>query len=280
MKNCIITVCTDDYFQWYIPLFCYSISRIDPTIEIHIFLRGKPNGEMLKIITSPGFNHVIIHNDCFANFPHLSSTTNALRFVMPDVNYGFYDNILITDIDFILFPTTPSLFDYHINGMKENKWCFYGHHGPWKKGCPFEGGWVNDHERIAGGFFMITQEWLARTTKAREKHYELVKQGPEGLYREEDEVILCKIQKESGLPVPQNKHYPQELRGIHLGDFKFKHRWTNMNKMGQKLTDMNCRRYRALQKDKNWQNIVSQISEPIIKEQLQNLETHLKQRKM
>jgi len=280
MKNCIVTVCTADYFQWYIPLFCYSVSRIDPNIEAHIFLRGKPDLAMLKLISKPGFCHTIIHNDCFTNHPNLPSTTNALRFIMPDVNYGFYDNILITDIDFILFPTNPSIFEYHIAEMKKNNWCFYGHHGPWNKGCTFEGGWKGEHERISGGFFLITQEWLARTYKSRLKHYELVKEGKEGIYREEDEVILCKIQKESGLPVPKEKTTQMEFCGIHLGDFKFEKRWKNIKTMRGKLTDMNCRRYRALQRDKNWQEIIKTIPVPEIKEQLQNLETHLKERKI
>lgn len=281
MKKLITTVVTADDYQWYIPLFCYSVKRIDPTIDIKIFVRGKLDAENIKIINSiPNIKGTEFIEEYAHLYPKNKSTTNALRFVIPSDYLDKYDYTIITDVDFILFPTTPSLFDWHIDLAKKWGWCFAGHHGPWKRGCPFTDGWTGEHERISGGFFMITPEWIRRTEKARLNHSILLQQGIEGLYREEDEVMLCKIQKESNLSIPQSKIFPLEMRGIHLGDFKFDHRWTNMNKMSKKLMDTTCRRFRMMQNDKHWKSLVSGIKNETINEYLTKVEVYLAARKI
>jgi len=62
-----------------------------------------------------------------------------------------------------------------------------------------------------------------------------------GYYREADEVMLARIIKDSGLPMPAQTPLPREVRNVHLGDFKttMKHRYTNRNKM-RAILDIQC----------------------------------------
>ena len=55
--------------------------------------------------------------------------------------------------------------------------------------------------------------------------------------------MLARIIKSSSMTVPQSRYMPSELRGIHLGDFKFDHRWTNEKKMKNLLADSVCMKY-------------------------------------
>jgi len=107
--------------------------------------------------------------------------------------------------------------------------------------------------------------------------------GTIGVYREQDEVIFCRISKESGLTIPQDKSYPAKFRCIHLGDFKkeMDHRWQNMDKMREKLTNENCRRYMEMAYgDPQWQKIKEIIcqGDPIIDQIFKNLHTHIASR--
>jgi len=212
--------------------------------------------------------------------PDLPSSYNMYRFLCPPDDIDF-DYMLITDIDLLLF-NNQNLWDWHFDKMVDMGSCYYAHHGPYKYPQRFEGGWRGDRERLAGGFVLITHEWLERTKEARTRHLEMLNKSEIGLYREEDEVVLCRICKQSGLPVSHNKSFPPMLRGIHLGDFKesMSHRWTNKGKMASKLTDENCRTYMKTDSiDEEWKKIKAEAcKDPVIKGVFDNLNTYMKGR--
>ena len=211
--------------------------------------------------------------------PDLPSAFNLYRFLRPPK--VDFDYMLITDVDLLLF-NTQNVWDWHFDKMVDMGSCYYAHHGPYKYPQRFPGGWKGDRERLAGGFVMITPEWLERTREARDRYLTLLLNRQVGLYREEDEVILCRICKESGLPISYNKSFPSMLRGIHLGDFKksMSHRWTNKGKMASKMTDENCRAYMKMELvDEKWQEIKAEAcKDAILQGIFDNLGTYLKGR--
>lgn len=186
-----------------------------------------------------------------------TSTPNMMRFVDP---CRIDSSQLITDIDMLFFDVNDSVVEYHERKAQEFAGgCYYAHHGPRKWPVRFKGQkWVGDFERLAGGAVYITPEWMEKTKRARAKYLQQLINGEIGTYREEDEVILCRICKESGLPINPDKTYPPIYRGLHLGDFKdtMKHRWTNEEKMNEKLATQHARAFIKMHnEDKQWQKI-------------------------
>lgn len=258
----VATICSSDYYQHYIPTFCYTVGKAYPEAKISVGVTGEVDQLTLdalsvmgnfKIVEKPGTNEdwdsdcVITKNVLPEGVSVLESTVNTMRFLYfkneLDMQLCDIDATIITDVDFMWFRGGIDLFRWHVERMREIGSCYAGHHGPWKKPRRFPEGWRGDKERVAGGFFMVTPEWFRKTREARAKYTKLLKEGKIGTYREEDEVVLCKILKESGLPVVQDKSMPTDLRGIHFGDFKFDDRWTNLMKMQTKLTDSNIYKY-------------------------------------
>jgi hypothetical protein len=201
--------------------------------------------------------HVIIEN-YRTDLPFTVSSTNCIRFLMCEPELMTYAHILITDIDLLLFKDP---FFWHMDLMEKTRACFAGHHGPWSK--PYrpeisKDGWRGAFERIAGGFFCVEPRvWYPATVEARRRQTEDLVRGYIGAWRESDEVMLCRIIKEAGFDVPEQRGFPLELRGVHLGDFKdsMRHRYTDMAKMVKKMSNENGREFLAIQNDHAWSDI-------------------------
>ena len=237
MSKAIMTVCTADYFQYYIPIFVYSISKCYPDVDVVILLRGKPDplvADALRCIKEPRF---VIMPDHKVDYPNLKSTTNSLRFITDSLRCETF----ITDVDFFFTKTSQNIFSY----CEQNRFndYYFGTHGPFAKPhrpevCP---SWTGNFERVAGGFFMAYKGWWDKTQKQRERYDDSLRRGEYGYYREADEVMLARIIKDSGLPMPAQTPLPRQVRNVHLGDFKptMKHRYTNRNKM-RAILDIQC----------------------------------------
>lgn len=241
MSRAIMTVCTADYFQFYIPIFMYSISKCFPDVDVYVFLRGGLDENVHDALRFCGkyFGNLTIVPNHAVDYPNLKSTTNSLRFVTSAVPKS--DETFITDIDFFFTKTSQDIFRY----CEQNRFndFYFGTHGPFAKPhrpevCP---SWSDHYERVAGGFFMAYKGWWEKTYQQRMKYDELLSRGDYGYYREADEVMLARIIKESGLPMPAQTPLPREVRNVHLGDFKttMKHRYTNRNKM-RAILDIQC----------------------------------------
>lgn len=288
MKNrcSFFTVVSSDWYQYFIPMYLYTIARAYPDAhtEIHI-RRGSVAAPVFEANLVNDSTKFTIIERMYGEFPEQESLTNSLRFlftpVRVDANVKY---ALITDIDFLFFPNDPDLFNWHLAEMG-NRISFCGHHGPNK--YPFRpeingGRWSGDYERVAGGFVMVEKDkWYPATSRAREMHARMIKAGKRETYREADEVMLARIIKESGLQVPQSKYFPPELRGIHLGDFKpsMNHRWTNQQKMVHKLPNETIEKYLIMRKEEKWQTIIKILRKcQEIDTILQNIDTHIQER--
>ena len=291
--------CTPDWYQGFIPVFCHCWTRIYPQYPVDIAVIGPLDAGVKSIlqrmrgvqVRTCGDNDysrsdgVVVTEGVFSDIPHLVSTANLSRFLNfrnePDDGI---DGYFITDIDFLYFDSGEDVIQWHQKKMMEIGTCYYAHHGPWKRPNRFPGkSWHGEYERLAGGAVYLSGEWMRKTYQIREKYLALLMQGNIGTYREEDEVILCRICREAGLPINQDKNYPANFRGIHLGDFRggMKHRWTDTEKMRRILTDDNCRRYLdMIETDGTWDSLVSQVCViyPEIRQIFDNLQQYLRDR--
>ena len=270
---------TADHFMHYIPMFAYTMRKILPEALISIAVMGE-----LDEATKQGLSHVpdvSIHNsgevyyrssrgvavtqNVLSDIPVNPSTANTARYLyFPKHTSGPNDpaEFLITDIDILHFDA--GIIKYLRDGAKKlSNGIYHAHHGPWKKFERFPGkSWKGDYERLAGGVIYLTEEWLhACDTQIHNARSDL-EAGKVGMYREADEVLFCNICKKSGLPINQDKYFPQEYRGVHLGDFKesMRHRYTDSNKMYRLLSLSNAREFsRMANEDEVFKKIMSCI---------------------
>lgn len=277
-----MSVVSADHFQHYISLYIMAIRTWSKDITVHIYVRGETDSitnRCMSVLTEYGIlGNERLFVQTLENYPNHVSTTNCLRFlVTPDD--GWHE-MIITDIDLLLFADP---FPWHRGLSETSGQPFAGHHGPLHKPHRPEicSAWQGSFERVAGGFFYVTPEWYEKTKEQRRYQEADLRDGRNGAYRESDEVMLARIIKGSGMRVPTSKHFPLELRGIHLGDFKesMRHRWTSMAKMYGKLTDDNCRAFVALEKQEAWKEMLDILREDSILTQiLANIRTHINER--
>ena len=284
MRIAFHTICSDNYFQYYIPIYCYTIQRAWPEAHIHIGITGRLNqdtkdslslihrvtirnvGEKIK---KEKPNSVIITENALVSKKQKSAICrpgyhNTARFLYlmeeldgEDVQKDF-DYMFITDLDFVMLRTKDfNVVNWIIKRMDQLKTCYYTHHGPVKPTRKFPQGWSGARERLAGGIVCITPEWLKKTCNARHRYRGKLQRGEIGTYREEDEVTLCKITKESGMPVIQAKFYHPKYSTIHFGDYKpeFKARWQSPKRMKKRISQGIIRSYIKMTAEPNWQKI-------------------------
>lgn len=298
MTKAFWTVTSSDHFQFFIPIFGHCLRKAYPDAHVRVGVVGVlddrvraamsfipdssamhiPSGVLWKSKTKGEGSGSLDVSHGMTDYGDGPSVVNVSRFLMPPLPPD--DRTIIMDVDTMLFRGWESIFDWHEKNMEKMKTCYSGYHGPWKKPVRFPGGWKGQRERVAGGSLMTTPEWLEKTRNARPRFIGLLEDGRIGTYREEDEVVLCKIMKESGLPVPKDKLFPTEHKGLHLGDFKFDHRWQDTEKMMRRLTPMNCARYVEMRdSDKVFQAILSICREDqTIDKLFRNLNKHLRWR--
>jgi len=290
------TVCSNDHFQHYIPIFCHTVLKTYPEYKIFISLEGKLDDISLKALEHlkevKVIDHsvdlyeggrIIIREDCYPDIVKKKSTFNLLRFLDYDPVLFGADYVFMTDIDFLWFPSEINILEWHLNLMRKNETCFAAHHGPRQKPRRFPGGWKGDRERVSGGCVMVTPKWYFETSELRGIYLKNVFSGEIDDYREVDEVMLCRLIKRSGLPVPQSKYFPQKLRGVHLGDFKesMTHRFTNLAKMRTKLDDKICAQYiKMTREDETWDKIYNEVTrDPEIKTVFDNFHSYLEKQR-
>jgi len=286
---------TPDWYQHFIPLFAYTWLKAWPQYGIDVAVMGELDSVTREALTGQDSVKIRVIGDDGEDTEGLVATQNVLDYIpvkdstANTARYLFLKNLLgldgifITDIDFLFFDCGEDIIQWHIKKMKELNTCYYTHHGPWKKPERFPGAWKGEFERLACGAVYLSNEWFVRCAKSLAEYSKQLKSGDIGLYREQDEVILCRICKENLLPINTDKTYPSMLRGIHLGDFRtdMHHRWTNMAKMMVKLTNDNCLKYLEMkQNDTRWQKLCDIVCSGDNKMKLifDNLHEHLRQR--
>lgn len=258
---------SDDYFMHYIPLFAYCFNRLYPEVEIHATIYG--HADDITKTAAKGMPFLHIHENGQKIPPAIG------RFIhIPD------GEVIVADVD-ILF-MAPGLIEYCKRMAKQLGTPFYAAHGARKKPKRFPDSWYGDKERLCGAFVYLTQEWTDRTRPFREATFSALINGKLQEYREEDEVILCNFCKFASYPINQEKYFPLQHRGVHLGDFKseMQHRFTDTHKMKGKLHDEAARLFMEMElSDMKWKELTRLIRvDPKIDEVYQNLYWHLRRR--
>ena len=273
-KVCFSSVCTDDSYQFFVPLFVYTVKRAYPDAGVKVFIKGKAKPavqEALKLIPWGGWE---VKEDCFKSYHKKPYVTNCLRFLVNEKEYKGYDYVFIKDIDFLIFNHKVSHLDYFKNAM--GKLPYFGVRGPYRHPRRYNInriGWKGDFTRIAGGSFVFKNpEWFEKTREMQKMYRKCIKENTsDGIdsytpasYREYDEVMLYRIVKKAGLPTPTRKnkdiykkHSPKLYRDIHLGDFtKKKH---NKKRLAKRVAIENIKQFVKLEKDPIWFKIREKV---------------------
>jgi len=297
-KTCVTSVVHGTDFQYYIPLFLYTLNVAYPEYDAQIFLTEELDAEVTKIVdTIKHDNNKILLNKFDVKCMRKNSS-NALRHLIPEANLSGYKYWHPTDIDFLIFRQEMTHIDYYKHIMKKTCQPYAGARGPIngiRRLDVSPAGWVGDYQRIAAGCFAAKiPEWFDKTRKSREKymkifaedtHDEYDNQKP-GSYREYDEVMLFRIVRESNMVFPKKKDcfvYGKKMnakyRSIHLGDFKFNKRWKNTERMKRILTQNNIEAFVRLEKDPKWLEISAACSSnTFVGDMLHRLRHHVRKR--
>ena len=281
LKTKIFVTATAGTYQHYAPLFVYCMNKAYPEYEIIVGCEGYLDKMTLKAIAQlKNRKGVLFVENFFDGIPLKESTANLLRFLYEPKDPCA---LFTTDIDMLYFDIEIDVIQWHQSMANEMDAPYYTHHGATKHPNRFPGkSWHGEYERLLGGAAWFSPEWYDRTRSSRYKYLGLANTGAVGIYREEDEVILCRICKEAGLWINPNKIYPAKFRGLHLGDFRndMEHRWKNREKMVDKLTDDNCMRFLDMHtSDETWGKLMEIVGEdPVIAEVFGNVKIHLEER--
>lgn len=255
----ITTVCSDNHFQYFIPLFICAAKFSYPEADVKVFLRGEAKYKMFDV-----------YERQFMDYPNSTSLCNSLRYLIPDDAIKDYDYWFSTDVDTLVLKPPIDHVAFYKKVMQETGLPYAAARGPLtrprRKEAP--NGWTGHFTRLASGSVMFkTKEFLNVTRGHRKAYRERLKQGlPEpfdhakpGCYREYDEVMLYRIIHGSGLRTPTQKnkftngrHADTKYRGLHLGDFKFSKRCHNARKMRSLLDNSIVSQFVELEKTKEW----------------------------
>lgn len=268
MKICFSSVCTDDSYQFYVPLFVYTTKRAYPDAGVKVFIKGKLKDAVREALSLIPYDGWEVKEDCFKSYPNRPYVTNCLRFLVNEKEYKGYDYVFIKDIDFLIFNHKVSHLDYFRKAM--GKLPYFGARGPYRHPRRYNinrVGWKGNFTRIAGGSFVFKNpEWFDKTREIQKTYRSHVKHNTSdgldshtpGSYREYDEVMLFRIVKKAGLPTPTRKnvykkHAPKVYRDIHLGDFiKKKH---GKKRLSSRVSTENLKKLAKLEKDPIWVKI-------------------------
>lgn len=292
-KCCFTSVCTDDSYQFFIPLFVYTVKKAYPDAGVKVFVKGhlkKVTSDALKLIKSTDWE---VRDKCFSGYPNQTSMTNSLRFLVGRKEFEGYDYVFVRDIDFLIFPRKLSHMRFFSKRMESLP--YFGVRGPYSHPRRREVnkiGWKGMFTRVAGGTFVFKNpEWFDKTDVLRKRYrHKLRKQikyegNSPASYREYDEVMLFRILKGSGIATPRRKGkdvygrgMPKVYRDLHLGDF-------SKNKRGHKrlvrrLSIKCARQFVELEKDPVWKEIRKMMGKANgkIREILRRVRKHVKRR--
>lgn len=208
----IYTLCDKEY-EWYIPLFARSMTLANPKQEVEINVIYGANDKVLNLIENDNIKVFEFNGGCFGKY-----ATASLRFLIPPKQRTF-THYLITDIDMMFMPENSTIIDQHCNHIeKDGTICYENWISQYIGGDP----------RMPGVHF-VTQEWFEKTGNVRKYELDkLMQNGANDYYY--DEVMLGRIVRDSGLPLPPQVAKLWRHHGIHLGDWRI-----NMDRKGHNI---------------------------------------------
>ena len=301
-RVCATTVVSADHFQYYVPMFVYTVKIAYPDWHVLVFVKGLLNNDAQNFLLKmrdekwcdPGWE---IKQDVFGDYANLASTCNALRILVPDRDLDKFDYVYFADADFLVFPHRVPHLDYYKSVMRKSKTCHAAMRGAlkhFKRPNITKKGWIGKYARIAMGCLMVRHDWLDKTKKSRNGYRKRLAVGKHdkydvhrpASYREFDEVMVGRIFRDSALRVPavprtfvNGQEFNIEYRNIHLGDFKNWDRWKRHDKMGKLMSGHAAKSYYRLIADPRWREIAEFCRRsPMVKQCLNNLKHYLDER--
>ena len=119
-------------------------------------------------------------------------------------------DVYITDVDMMICPEKVSIQDFHREEIRQSGLC-YSNSPRWKE--------PHGENRLTGLHY-VTSEWWKETIKQRKIEYGKLVNGKIGNCKCDDEMMLMRIVKESGLPVAKYGPLINRHHGIHLGTIR------------------------------------------------------------
>jgi hypothetical protein len=132
----------------------------------------------------------------------------CMRFlVLPDAPHKY---TYITDVDMMICPETQAILDFHTEEMTRTGLC-YSNVPRWKEPMG---------ENRMTGLHFVSDSWWEKTYVARTGERDRLHGGDIGSCKCDDELMLMRIIKRSGLAVTERGNLLRRHHGIHLGTLR------------------------------------------------------------
>ena len=197
-KFCFFTV-VNDFYKPFIPLFIESAKKAYPEYDIVIFTNNKNH-------IDGNYHDMIVDNLLISEDPYKCAVS---RFLLCPDELMDYENVLITDIDIMIFKEDKPICEYHVDRIAKNGTQVYDN--------VFYYNEKTENWRCSGVHF-VTREWWDRTAKARKAVFEEL--ATQRLEKGRDEELLADVITKSDLPIVKNQPTIEFVHGIHLGAWR------------------------------------------------------------
>jgi MoaA/NifB/PqqE/SkfB family radical SAM enzyme len=207
---CIAAI-ADERYRMYVPLFLYCATKSYPEYDIKIFTTYHDHEEVKKLVDrSVGYG---VYDSCIvksenvaARYSSTPAVSAAMRFVEFEDELSYYDNVLWTDIDMMLFPD-GDLIKKHRDQMKEDGTEYYESFMP-----------LSQEQRVCAVIFLV-KEWWGKTKQARGDASKWLSNST-STDATIDEEMLFRIITQSGLTLPPRAFRKHRHHGNHFGDWR------------------------------------------------------------
>lgn len=204
-KLLIYTIC-DSAYQWYVPMFLYSLKKTMPELGIQIRINGEIDKAMLETCGSMAVDTVGVVE---ISKPVSGFHTAAMRFLIQPDNAESYDYVLITDVDILHYREDKSIVSQHVHHMKKDGLDYYENYISQRRG---------EEIRVPGVHF-VTREWWKVTKEQREEELAKIMEASTLDYCY-DEFMLGRIIVNSGCVIPPSMAKLWRHHGVHIGDWR------------------------------------------------------------
>ena len=151
-KTCAFTVVSANSYEYFIPIWAWSIKRAYPEWDVKVLIRGKLLPRVREILDGLKLEGGEVIEDQFMNFLTGSGAYGAYRLLIPRTYLKPYKYAYITDVDFIMFRHSPTHTQYHVAVMKKGNVPYSAFKGPstrpWRKKVHKEHGWRDQYTRL------------------------------------------------------------------------------------------------------------------------------------
>jgi len=240
LKDLLIYTAASGHYRDYEQLWCYSARKAYPEYSVECAIH--------------------VEND---KIPHYAACHRLLEELC--INHKY---VYISDVDMMILREDPTLLDFHLAEMEKDKLCYSNSPRTTEPQGP---------QRLTGLHF-ATKLWYTRTAEARRNYIHMLNNGELGQHKFDDELILMKVCKDSGLEIPKARPLVRRHHGIHVGtiraySYKRHSRNTLSQQLKMRITIEQARQWLSYYDDPIFQAIVQKVSRRnrIIKLELEKL---------